>query len=425
MKEDALRREVGDVPEKKAKQLPDAAGRMQAFDFVRNTAMLCVILYHCAAAYSSLAPWWALHDGTTAVADFVRQVFDVFMMPAFFFLSGWFFLSSIRKRGLKSFLADKAKRLGFPWALIMLTAAPLLFYFALMKAPGGAGEGFLSFWLNGYLARVLTPAYGAAPPAAGNQLHLWYVSLLLVFFLVAGVVYALRTKHRASDAPARLPTASGLPAALLVLAGFTTLASFAASLLFPDTWWFSAGLLVQFQPTKALVYALYFGFGILAGSRAWFGERSSLSRPWVWGVLSTALAVAYLLASGPVAAHPNDSQALPPMLLLGYSAARSLLCVSVLMFLLSSGARLRKPSGLNVRLAAQSLNIYLVHFFLVLFFQGFFYDMGFLPAIVKMALVFALAAPLSYWLSRAVSRYPKSFSIGLAALFAAAAAFLH
>lgn len=408
----------------KAIKQGSAAGRMQAFDFVRNIAMLSVILYHCAGAYSALAPWWALHDGTTAAADFVRQVFDVFMMPAFFFLSGWFFLSSIRKRGMKPFLWDKAKRLGFPWALIMLTAAPLLFYAAAAKAPGGAGEDLLRFWLHSYLSHAIIPAYGAAPPSAANQIHLWYISLLLLFFVAAGVVYAIVRKRRAAAAPMKPEAASTVIKALLALAGLTTLASFTASLLFPDTWWFSAGLFVQFQPTKALVYALYFAFGVFSGARNWFAERSKLSRPVVWAALSAALAAIYLLASAKVAAHPDDSQTLPPLLLLGYAAARSLLCVSVLMLLLSAGARLKHAQVLNAKLAAQSFNIYLVHFFLVIFFQGFFYDMAFLPALVKMALVFALSVPLSYWLSRAVSRFPRSFSIGIAVLFVLASALM-
>jgi glucans biosynthesis protein C len=405
------------------------AGHLQSLDFLRNIAMLAVILYHCSAAYSALAPWWAIHDGTTVAADFVRQVFDVIMMPAFFFLSGWFFLSSIRKRGFPSFMGDKLKRLGTPWLLLMLTLAPLIFYVAIAKAPGGSGgQSLLNFWLNGYLSNVVNLRYGASPLGTANQLHLWYISLLLVFFLVAGVLYTLVNKKRGmpeSVSPAKPDTAPTLLKGLLALALLTTAASFAASLLFPDTYWFSAGLLVQFQPTKVLVYALYFAFGIFAGSRKWFAERSALTRPLLWGLLSLVLTAVYLVASAQVAAHPDDSQTLPPLLLLGYSASRSLLCVSVIVFLLSVGERLKKASALNGRLAAQSFNMYLVHFFLVIFFQGFFSDMTFLPAAAKFALVIGLAVPLSYWLARAVSRFPKSFAVGVSALFVLAAAFLH
>lgn len=414
------------MPAKKIPAPQGEAGHQYSFDFVRNIAMLCVILYHSVAAYSALAPWWALHDGASAAADFVRQTFDVFMMPAFFLLAGWFLPASFKKRGLKSLLWDKAKRLGAPWALLMLTIVPLIFFVAIAKAPGAPkGLGFLDFWLNGYLSNVLRFSFGASPLAQANQMHLWYISLLLVFFIVAGVVLHFAGKARAP----RAVSPSGISSqarALAALALMTTAASFGAALLFPDTSWAAAGLLVQFQPTKVLVYALYFGFGIYAGSRQWFSERNALTRPLPWALASVALTAVYLVSSAQVAAHPAGSQALPPLLLLGYSASRSVLCLAVLMFLLSFAVRhMDKPVALNQKAAKRSFNMYLVHFFIVLFFQGFLMDFTGIPPMAKAAIVFALAVPLSYWLSRAINRFPRSFAAGLAAVFALAAVFMH
>ena len=91
-----------------------ATSRLLFFDLVRNVALLSVILYHAVAAYSTMVPWWSVHDGTSVLADFVRKVFDVYMMPVFFFVAGYFALPSLQKKGLGSFIRDKFKRLGDP-----------------------------------------------------------------------------------------------------------------------------------------------------------------------------------------------------------------------------------------------------------------------------------------------------------------------
>ena len=55
--------------------------RLYFFDFVRNVAMLAVVVFHAVAAYSTVTPHWYSHDGSSVVADIVRKVFDPVMMP--------------------------------------------------------------------------------------------------------------------------------------------------------------------------------------------------------------------------------------------------------------------------------------------------------------------------------------------------------
>ena len=53
-----------------------------SFDFIRVTAMLGVILYHAAAAYSYLSPYWPVQDGRNILGDGLRELLVIFIMPS-------------------------------------------------------------------------------------------------------------------------------------------------------------------------------------------------------------------------------------------------------------------------------------------------------------------------------------------------------
>ena len=69
-----------------------------SFDFLRTIAMLGVILYHVAASYSSLAPYWPVHDTQSFIGNALSVLLDVFIMPFFLFIAGYFVLPSIRNK---------------------------------------------------------------------------------------------------------------------------------------------------------------------------------------------------------------------------------------------------------------------------------------------------------------------------------------
>jgi surface polysaccharide O-acyltransferase-like enzyme len=206
------------------------------------------------------------------------------------------------------------------------------------------------------------------------------------------------------------------------LALLSSATSFAALLFAPDASWLSIGILAQFQPTKAPTYALFFGFGTLAASRSWLRGSALLSRPLFWTALSAVLAVAYLVAGRSVFPRLDDSQLLPPLALLAFATARGLLSVASLGLLLSFSIKgFDRPMAADQRLSALSFEIYLVHFFLVILFQGILSGMEAVPAPAKAAIVFFAALPSSYLLAGAVKRCPRAFAIGAFALFALAA----
>lgn len=90
--------------------------RLLFFDMVRNLAMLSVVLYHAAGAYSTVASYWPVHDGSSIIADGIRELFDVFMMPIFFFLAGYFTFPSLNRQGTLKFLTGEIKT---PWSSLV------------------------------------------------------------------------------------------------------------------------------------------------------------------------------------------------------------------------------------------------------------------------------------------------------------------
>jgi len=152
------------------------SNRSQFFDAVRNLAMLAVVLFHAVAAYSTVTPHWSVHDGSSFTADIIREVFDVFMMPIFFFVAGYFALPSLLKKGAWKFLRGKFIRLGIPWLFAVFGIIPLFQYLGQMKAAGGhARQPFLGYWIT-YLRGFGIFQIGPLSPESVNQWHYWFIS---------------------------------------------------------------------------------------------------------------------------------------------------------------------------------------------------------------------------------------------------------
>jgi glucans biosynthesis protein C len=179
-----------------------ADDRLLFFDMVRNLAMLSVVLYHAVAAYSTITPHWSVHDGTSIVADWIRELFDVFMMPVFFFVAGYFAVPSLEKQGAGKFINAKLRRLGVPWLLAILVIVPVARYGTLMKS--GSDVVHLSFgqyWVE-YLKGVGTFYVGPWTGDRMNQMHFWFLFLLLTLFIVLALVYAVGNRRgRPSNSP--------------------------------------------------------------------------------------------------------------------------------------------------------------------------------------------------------------------------------
>jgi len=396
--------------------------RLLFFDAVRNLAMLTVVFYHAVAAYSTLTPHWSVHDGSSMMADTVRRLFDVFMMPVFFFVGGYFALPSLMRQGPWKFLKGKLGRLGVPWLLAILIIAPIILRHNIQRkaAVAHSAPPFWQYWIA-YIKSVGVFEIGPGTPERMGQMHFWFLSLLLTFFFAFVLFQAVRNKglSSADSSPIKEPASTkSILKGFLAAAVLTSLGYFLVILFIPDMSWMTIALLYQFQPGSLVSFIASFGLGCFAYSRQWFVGDEFPRRLFTWISIGILLTAGFFIIGRDVFAHPLTSHQLHPGYLLAFSFVRTLLCLVFLVIFIAYGREYwNRPSRLNQALAANSYNIYLSHLFFVVFLQDVLMIWPGGPAMAKAAIVFLVALPISYAVSRLIDRFPRGFVIGFMVLF--------
>ena len=73
-----------------------------------------------------MAPYWLVDDPSTSdLPGLVNLLLDIFVMPTFFFIAGFFTPGSLQRKGAWRFLKAKFRRLVVPWVVAVLTLIPL------------------------------------------------------------------------------------------------------------------------------------------------------------------------------------------------------------------------------------------------------------------------------------------------------------
>jgi peptidoglycan/LPS O-acetylase OafA/YrhL len=398
------------------------------FDTVRSLAMLSVVFYHAVAAYSTVTPHWSVHDGSSAIADMVREFFDVYMMPAFFFLAGYFTLPSLSRQGVWKFLMGKFKRIGVPWLLAVFIIIPMSLYFTRVKYdPDLVHQSFWQYWMT-YLFDFGTLRIGILGMNRTNQMHFWFLSLLLAFFLVFLLFHVIKERVDGSSGEfsIREPASHGpILWALLITAALTSLASFVVIFLTSYLSWLTVDLLLQFQPINLPLYIATFYLGVLAYTRRWFAGNEFPQRLFLWIPVGILLALGFFIVGRDVFVHHQDSHLLSSGHLFAFSAIRSFLCFALLVIIIAYARKFwNRPSPLNQKLSENSYNIYLVHIFFVVFLQDVLMIWPGGPPMAKAAIVFLVVLLISYGISRLIDRFPRIIVTGFIVLFILLAIFV-
>jgi hypothetical protein len=388
--------------------------RFLPFDRLRYLIIILVVLQHAADSYGEVIPWWFVRDpdpATTRFFDLFRLLPDIIMMPALFFLAGFFVLPSLRKKGLVPFLGNKAVRLLGPWLACVTLIVPVIHYiFHLARADTVYQKGFFSYW-----ALFLGDAgrFHAGFIHSMDQFNLnyaWFISLLFFFFLFFGLGYALKMKLSAAtkndpggngfepfergavsaygmgDKPKpgdssgdwlRGPGYSWI--ILLAVGSLCSLSYYAINSQMSFERWIILYNVIQFQSPRLLVYICYFGLGVYAFTRQWFIEKPPPGRLLFWGSMSLALIAVYF----PLHQQIFSGTSRPDITLL-YSFVRYSLCLSLLFVLLLLACRYpAKPAKIQGVLAGHSYYLYLNHLFLVVVAQLFFRQFAALDSLSK------------------------------------------
>ncbi|HLF11747.1 MAG TPA: acyltransferase family protein [Gammaproteobacteria bacterium] len=166
--------------------------RLHALDAVRAYALLLGVVLHSAASFLENVPMPMWGNEPNATATVIYYVIHMFRMSAFFLIAGFFARLVVERRGVKTLVKDRGKRVAVP----LLLFGPVV----LIMFPVGLILGALPHGLDSVQALVQTLAQPPAPPEAGQPptgseggilVHMWFLYYLLIFYAVALAIRAL------------------------------------------------------------------------------------------------------------------------------------------------------------------------------------------------------------------------------------------
>jgi glucan biosynthesis protein C len=388
--------------------LPESSGnRILFLDNIRYLMIVFVVLFHAAVSYGTFGQW-AVGDAVANIKffDITVAIIDVFAMPVLFFIAGYFALPNIQKKGTGVFLKEKFIRLGIPWLIGVIFIVPIITYIVHYKHL--CGKPLLTygqFWINwmktasDFHTGFWYPMYPNI--ISFNQVAYWFISLLLFFFIIFGIIYTLK-KRLFPSSSIQEKTHSGKTMLLVMLfVGFLSIILSGLNTVFPypypDPWVVIASVL-QFQTWRLSTYIIYFALGLYAFSRNWFVRDNNFpGHPLLWISICIILCFGLLaILSNLISNQTNIGLIIPYMFL------RSFLRATFLIVFMSIAFRYwNRPHKISKTLAANSYNIYLVHLPIVVVLQLLLINLTGTSSLIK----FGIVASLSFLMSYAISRY--------------------
>lgn len=380
--------------------------RIAALDNLRTLMVLFIVLLHAACAYAISIPWWHARDELSKGFDLLNFCIDTFALPVLFFVSGLFAEPSFKRHGRTGLLRGKLRRLGVPLLLLPVFYLPGMVYVGYLSRTADPAP-FFDYWLHwvgtmGDWNFVLLTSMetGARYLDACSPHHLWFVSMLLVFF--AG--YALCRPWFRGTGERRVTLLTLAWVWLLLATGYA-----AINLLIQDWAWARLGPFILFQPARVPLYLGAFLFGVYA--RPHVARRESLpGSPYLWIPLFPVLFATLLVTIG------KDVPTSPAQLdeAIVWGVLRAGLFLSAVCMGVNGGYRfLRTASRWQRSLNASSYDTYLLHMPLVVFAQALLLGVA-MPTLLKMVLAFLVPAFLCWGLSRQViARFPGTGPLGL------------
>ena len=211
--------------------------------------IILVISMHAADTYSPLGNWYFVErppiTHLTLVTFAAWQMYlQSFFMGLLFFVAGVFVPPSIDRKGPRTFLRDRAFRLGLPVLLYMFVIGPVTEYY--ISHSWTAPYSFAHEWVHHIVDLEVLQENGP----------LWFLLALLIF----SAVYAARYSRPRDGAIRRPPPGNG---ALAIFALAMAAGRFVIRGVLPDY------SLLNMHLGDFSQYILLFGAGIVAARNGW------------------------------------------------------------------------------------------------------------------------------------------------------------
>jgi len=375
---------------------------------LRAFVILLVIAFHSVLAYLGSQPtsppqfdsppyWWRAIPIIDPARWFGFDLFSaltyLYLMQLMFFLSGLFVWSSLLRKGPRIFLRDRLLRLGVPFLLGVLLLMPVAIYPVYRFT--AADPSLSAFWAHW----TALPFWPCGP--------LWFLWCLLALDGAAAVLCWL--------APGLSKSLKSISAGAGEYPGryFVALASVSAVVYIPSAAAFEPWEWVQFgpfafQPSFALLYAVYFFAGVGVGAS---GLEQGLLRsegilPRRWPLWAGGTLAAFLLWIIPTAlsvqGQGTSLPGLPIVAGLGLALCSASACLGWMAVTLRFAAR-RWP--LIDSLSENAYGIYLVHYLFITWLQYLLLRVASF-AFAKAMIVFTGTLMLSWATAMAIRRVP-------------------
>jgi peptidoglycan/LPS O-acetylase OafA/YrhL len=362
--------------------------RLHALDAVRGFALLLGIAFHATMSLIPGQQIWIVEDSHRSPAMAVTFFsLHVFRMTTFFLIAGFFAHLTFHKRGARSFIRDRVKRIVVP----LIVGWPILFGLIAGVSLWAAAQA------NGGVLPKAAPHGPPAPMLAFPLTHLWFLYVLLIFYAatlagrwaVARLDCQGRIAALADQATARLMSSSFAPLALA--------APLAIAFAFNRPWlmWFGIP-----TPDMSLIPNLPafvgFGFAFLFG---WVLHRQAGLIRNLEGRWGLNLGLASLLIGGCLSwlgVQPVVTPAPQTWQTLAYGGVYALaVWCGTLGFIGLALRFLSKESPVRRYVADASYWLYLIHLPIVMALQVVVSRLDW-PAEVKFGAILAVALPLMF-----------------------------
>lgn len=265
-------------PATAAHMQPPQSTHNVAFDALRASLTLLVVLHHTALTYGAIGGWFYRElptDGPVAstLLVFFCTVNQAFFMGLFFLLAGYYTPASIEQKGARRYLIDRCVRLGLPLLVFGWVLGPSTIALAQTARGRPFIDSLLALWRNGH--------FESGP--------LWFAQALLVFALVAVLWRRLFPRRPAAQDMPPWPSNRALTIAALATGG----AALGLRQAWPvgvNVWGLQLGFFAS--------YVLLFAFGCVAARARWL-ERLVPAQVRTWQRVALlalpVLAIVYVL----------------------------------------------------------------------------------------------------------------------------------
>lgn len=342
-----------------AKAAPKST-RIHWMDNLRTIIIFLVVLYHVGGVYEGAGLWgwfWIVDDpATIRWVGIVGIIFDIFMMPVLFFVSGYLTPASLEKQTVWDFLKGRFKRLMIPWAIAVFTLIPI--YKVIFLYSRNLPQEHWSTYFH-----ITNP---------NSQNWLWFLPLLFAFNLL--YMLLSRANIRLPNIPLKW---AGLGAAFV---GFAYSFAIGGFLGF-RSWTLTP--LIDFENERLLMYFMAFLLGVLGCRQRVFDEIPERKTLYI-----VASSIAWVPVTGHIFARlipffsPEGFEITPLYRLIWHLTFYLALVVMVYVMIESFRFYITKTSPIWRSLSRNSYGVYIIHVIVIGVFGTLLLNTGW-PALVK------------------------------------------